>query len=384
MDFEGVVVGAGPSALAFSSLVNQTSGEILILESGDRIGGAAMSGFHLIPLTDETDTCADIETLYPGALIRVGGGRIKWEKNWVTHTEVPFGKKDEEWLGNLPQWKAYFAPTANALFIPGSPMLAAEGRAVQVRTEEPISKLDWSEDDQKWTLTAPDKVYSCRKLIWAAGLTAFQNAFGKFETQAFLVPNPAFEAGAQDFRGGLSLEFEMPWRGSFDGVLAEEAEGKPFLRGLPFKHDGKRYLLLVVFARVTTADGVSRLEAKVLAHVDQEFLKDPKESLSFQKSMKRTLRAFLEFTQEESWTEERWVVSHHIGGHILGSPWLLADAPAQNIYFIGDETERAFKTGFRDLRGAVDSGIDLARELSVEKPLDGVAAQSAHQVLNNL
>jgi len=83
-------------------------------------------------------------------------------------------------------------------------------------------------------------------------------------------------------------------------------------------------------------------------------------------------------------TSTRWVVSHHIGGHILGSPWLLADAPAQNIYFIGDETERAFKTGFRDLRGAVDSGIDLARELSVEKPLDGVAAQSAHQVLNNL
>jgi len=328
---ETLIVGAGPAGLSAARRLQKAHPEmqILVLEAADRSGGKAQSGLHLV-----NSSSSEAFELLVGEELKPA--LIRWEKSWLPHSEVKW--QGEDWIGELPQWKLYLEGTKKLFFgIPESDI------DVPVKTLSPISRLSeiTESTEYRWKLESPENTYLCKRVIWAAGLTAFQNAYGKHEAQAFLTANPLFDAKAQDFRGGVAFEIGFVEK----ATLNEEIPHGTVL-GIPLRHNGKRHLILAAF--------VNDQLLKTLTHVHLDLLTDPKEVLSFQKSLRRAVHSL--FTAvDETKISESWVVSTRVGGHSLGSPWVLDAAPEGAIEFVGEESIAATKSGLVDTLAALDS-----------------------------
>ncbi|MEO5668647.1 MAG: NAD(P)-binding protein, partial [Bdellovibrionota bacterium] len=226
-DIDCLVVGGGPAgiyALKFLSDAQAGATEIGLVESGSSLGGRAKSALHLID--------SDLSSPFPiltGTLL--GPPVVRWERNWVPMDKVNWSDKD--WIGRLPQWD---------LLAPGLKMLLMEvsipelGENAFMKVQSPVSRLSELEDG-RWEVVTPDVTYTSKRVIWAAGMKPFQNAFGKQEAQAHLVANPNYSSVAADFRGGVALDIEVP-----RNVVWEEGFNSEGIFGLPVRFEGKLHL----------------------------------------------------------------------------------------------------------------------------------------------
>lgn len=347
-----VVVGAGPSGLIVTNELLKKFPELdlKLLEASDRVDGDISSGLHLVPDGEELSVAVESKTKLNRAVIR-------WERQWLSPESVDWS--DKEWVAvskdatqpQLPQWRSYLEAAA-------TPLLKMKDFSVESTPPQyhsPVSRIE-ANDEGGWQIEAAGVTYDCRVVIWAAGLQAFQNAYGKFESQDFLTVNPRFQGDAQDFRGGISLEMKI------DGACAfEEGFPRGSIFGLPVKHNGKRFLLIGAVDEKEDC-----WELSTLTHLDQDLLNDPKELLSLQKSLKRGLKAVLPNLTDGN---EKWIVNTRVGGHTLGSPWALKSFADKHLYFAGDECEEAAQFSGLESRGAILSAFKLSELLQQAEPL---------------
>ena len=348
-----VVVGAGPSGLIVTHELLKSFPELdlRLLEATDRVDGDISSGLHLVP--DGEELAAAVESK-----AKLGRAVIRWERQWVNAEAVDWS--DKEWVAvskeatqpQLPQWRTY-------LNDPAAPLMKMKDLSVESTPPQyhsPVSRIEALDNNEGWQIEVAGESYNCRVVVWAAGLQAFQNAYGKFESQDFLTANPRFHGDAQDFRGGIALEMKI------EGACAYE-EGFP--RGnvfaVPVKHNGKRFLVIGAVEEKETS-----WELSTLTHLDQDILNDPKELLSLQKSLKRGLKAVLPNLTDGN---EKWIVNARVGGHTLGSPWVLKSAPEKHLYFAGDECAEAAEYSGLESRGAILSAFKLSELLQQAEPL---------------
>lgn len=306
-----LVVGAGPSGLEAAEQLAADGIDFLVLESAERTGGGAASGLHLrdAALTENTDT-------YGEALVR-------WDRRWVTASQVDWSHKD--WAFRAPQW-GFYLNGSKAVWSAATP---SEGLTPRLRFRCPVNTIA-REEGGLWALSTPKTTYRAPRVIWAAGLTAFQNAFGKIESQRLLAGNPLYVGEAADVRGGVGFDLSLPRLPVF-----EEGFDTTRLFGLPVRHGGRYYLTIGL---VRTTDG-DHTEIRTLTHLPPEMLADAKELSSFQKSLRRALKMIAAQGDEEAFAgaTERWVVSPRIGGHERGTAWLFG--PSQDgLSFSGDES----------------------------------------------
>ncbi len=340
---ETIIVGAGPSGTLAARKLQERhpSMQILILEAGDRLGGKAHSGLHLLPVSE-----VPLDRLKTGTELKEA--RVRWEREWLPASEVKW--EDNDWIGQLPQWEMYLQ--GNKIMYLGMEEAEVD---VAVKSLCPISRLSRLEDSTShWKLESSKQSFLAKKVIWAAGLTAFQNAVGKLEAQEYLVANPKFQMSAQDFRGGLGLDMLF----DVEPQLLAEIPVEHVL-AIPIKHGGSRYLCFAALARSPE----NKFLLKTLTHVHRELLLDPKEVTSLQKSLRRFIiqNLFQENTVIDA--QERWVLSHRIGGHTLGSPWLLGAGIKDSLEFVGEEALSAQYRGNQDTLGALDS-VNALQDLS--------------------
>lgn len=333
--FDCLIVGAGPAGtLAARRQHKPTTEAILVLEAGDRLGGKTHSGLHLMDAVQ-----AESFDVLRGPTLKEA--LIRWERQWVAAAEVDWN--DKTWLGKVPQWQRYLTG-AKTVFLG----MKSSDVEINVESQCPVSQLTEVSDAQSlWKLETAKQSYLTKKVIWAAGLTAFQNAVGKQEAQEYMVANPQFHAEAQDFRGGLGFEmiFETPPEFLPDVPLEH-------VLAVPIKHGGTRYLSLAA-AFTNPEDGKFYLQS--LTHVHQDLLADPKEVMSLQKSLRRFLITNLFGESFDQKIPEKWVVSHRVGGHTLGSPWLLGAGRPGSLEFVGEESIAAQAQDFHDTLGALSS-----------------------------
>ncbi len=309
-EVETLVVGGGPAGLAaFDALTGESK---LLLESGDRLGGAAQTGLHLRPAQAGEAAYAPL--------------RVRWDRKWTPSEEVDW--KDKDWAYPVPQWSLYFG---QSLAIWNADVLVAVERDPALcRLGAPVSAIDavvGESTKSLWKLRTPEGEVVASHVIWAAGMTAFQNAFGKIEAQRLMTANPAYVADAADVRGGVGLDLVLAEAPSF-----EEGFDAGAVFGLPVRHGGKLYLCL----GVVVPDGAAG-EIRTLTHLPDEMLKDAKEMSSFQKSIRRTLKMITADEKLEVRTE-RCFVSARVAGHVLGTPWLLKGSEDGSLVFVGEES----------------------------------------------
>jgi hypothetical protein len=306
-----LVLGAGPSGLAAAESLAREGVDFLVLENAERAGGAAATGLHL-------------RDAIPGETGILGEARVRWDRRWVSFDEVPLDHKD--WAFKAPQWSLYLKG-AKALWKSEAP---SEELAARIRYRSPVSSI-FREGSGLWKLETPRTTYRAPRVIWAAGLTAFQNAVGKIEAQAFLTGNPIYDAEAADLRGGVGFDLTLKRVPVF-----EEGFDATCVFGLPVRHGGKLYLTIGV-ALVSEV-----LELRTLTHLPAEILTDAKELSSFQKSLRRSLKMLVLEGQEDAFegASERWVVSPRVGGHERGTAWLFG-AARESLEFTGDESSTA-------------------------------------------
>lgn len=332
-DVDCLVVGGGPAGIYAFNLLHASQGEsteLGLVESGPGLGGRSKSALHLID--------SEIASRYPiltGTLL--APPVVRWDRHWVSMDQVNW--KDKDWVGLLPQWNILSQGLKTLLIEVAMP---TPSEHTFLRVQSPVSRLEVLEDG-KLEVTTPDTIYTAKRVIWSAGLKPFQNAFGKHEAQAFLVANPDYSSVAADFRGGVGLDIDIPrsvvWEEGFkaDGVFA-----------LPVRFESKLHLMIGVLHE----EG-DRLILKTLTHAHQDLLSDPKAVSSFQKSLRRSVKALVQGGELPDSLTERWVVSDRVLGHRLGNPWLLqspASVPA--LIFVGDETATSENL---DTLGALDS-----------------------------
>ncbi|MBP7845425.1 MAG: hypothetical protein KA116_11500 [Proteobacteria bacterium] len=308
-----VYVGMGPCGLA--SLALESNESCLFLESEHtHLGRASEAALHLVNANLESTLLAPSPTLESPL--------IRWERQWVSPDNVDW--KDPEWSQELPQWKFYFeGPKKIALW---NKELLSQINS-KITYSSPVSFLNKSED--KWTLHTPKEEIITPKIIWGAGIRAFQNAFGKIESQEFLQANPNFNDDTREFLGGIALTWTFPKAPTFVEAFPEK-----HLWGLPVKHDKKYYLSLGAIHQDDKGFHIS-----TITYLPDEIVQNPKELTSFHKSLKRSLKAQLDEAQEP-FQHETLVHNPHLLGHTLGLHWVFKD-DHNGIHFIGDETHRA-------------------------------------------
>jgi hypothetical protein len=329
---ECLVVGGGPAGIYALKVLNNKEhgqGSLGLVEAGPSLGGRSKSALHLID--------SNLSRPYPlltGTLL--DPPVVKWERQWVPMDRVDWDSK--EWVAKLPQWSLLADGLKTLLIDVDMPQVSEE---TFMNAQSPVNALS-SRSDSGWDLVTPDTVYHAKRVVWAAGLKPFQNAFGKHEAQAYLVPNPDYSAVAADFRGGVGLDIELPadtvWEDGFcaDAVFA-----------LPVRFESKFHLMI----GVVHEDG-DRLILKTLTHAHQDLLSDPKAVASFQKALRRGVKGLIQGEIPDS-SHERWVVSDRVLGHRLGTPWLLGgDASDPSLVFVGDEANGSENL---DTLGALDS-----------------------------
>lgn len=332
-----LVVGAGPAGLAAARKLQAMRPEcsVLVVESAERKDGRALSGLHLLDSRRARKFEALVSPVVEQALVR-------WDRKWISPNDVAWDSK--EWLQELPQWK-------HTLFHPKVRLTGFEepSHEVPIRYRTAIRSLQALEvsdsaNSAAWRVESADGVWNARMVVWASGVLAFQNAVGKHDAQKWLVGNPAYLPEAADFRGGLSLELAIP-----SSVAFEEGFPKQALWALPVRHGGK---LSLVYGLSEEAQDNTVL--RTLVHVHHEMLNDPKELVSFQKSVLRSLKNSISFEAKDL-RSEKWVVSSRVGGHVLGTQWLFGRFPQASLQFVGDETIAAVEDGYFDTLGALAS-----------------------------
>ncbi|NCN27227.1 hypothetical protein GW915_06585 [bacterium] len=339
-NFETVVVGSGPSGLIELSKIENLD-NVCVLESEDRpLGRLAQGSLHLLknPKTIAPDLSSSL---------------IKWEREWVPASGFKFDAR--LWAQSVPQWQHYIGESFS--FVSEPPV--DEFQLEKIRFSSPVSEVQVAEDG--WTLQSLDAVYNCKKLIWAAGLESFQNAYGKEAARDFQVPNPNYNADARETMGGIALNWSFAEKAP--ELNADLPVGNLML--LPVKHN-KLYYLAVV-----TVERAKALHVKSLTYLPDDMLKQPKEILSYQKSLRRVLKSlFVESGDLKH--REVMIQSSKLCGHGLGMPWVLADEK-EGIRFVGDEALSAVsssQTGISSF-GEVDSSdeVDKAQTLCNNEPL---------------
>jgi hypothetical protein len=144
----------------------------------------------------------------------------------------------------------------------------------------------------------------------------------------------------------VGLDIEIPrdtiWEDGFrsDGIFA-----------LPVRFESKLHLMIGVLHE----DG-EHLLLKTLTHAHQDLLGDPKTVSSFQKALRRGVKALVKGELPDS-LPERWVISDRVLGHRLGTPWLFKTPTTdESLIFVGDETDASQTL---DTLGALDSVAKL-------------------------
>jgi hypothetical protein len=330
-----VIVGAGPAGLlaAQRERAQHPERSLLMLEAGDRLGGRSQSGLHLLPESFQGNPLLVTGPVLEEALVR-------WDREWVKPENVKWVHKD--WGGlRLPQWDLYFGKRMIPLV-----GFTADVEGLDLRLQTPVSKLERATDVQQegWLVETPAGTTLAKQVIWAAGLTGFQNAYGKHETQRYLAANSLYRMEAADYRGGLSLTLNF----KVAPVPTEESFPLQALFALPVKHEGTYHLMI---GCVIPLEGEWLVQS--LTHVHRDTLLDPTAVLSLKKSLRRNLRALFA-NSEEAAPREKWVVADRVGGHGHGSQWLFgAPEAAEGLEFACDETTDAVRAEAQDTTGVV-------------------------------
>jgi len=382
-----LIVGAGPAGAieALRSKRANPAESISLCHDDERLLGRATSGLHFINADFEyfsnfPELILSEKTFLP-ALIR-------WEKNWVNFNEVEW--ESEEWVAGLPQWSAYLRGSkkifrnlsAEALSCFPAPQKiedkdqtpakkskkssAADTEIEQtpwVLWSEPVSKIERLSETSHYNWSASTANYRilAKRVLWCAGMTAFQNAFGKVEAQSYLTGNPLYQKEAADFLGGIALDIELAAVPQF-----EEGFNIDAVFALPVRHNSKLSLMIGVVDQDETS---GKVFLRSLTHVHHEVLNDPKELLSFQKSLRRSLKHILTSDSAEAFekAKEKWVVSPKIGAHMLGNPWCFKHSEEdKSLEFLGDQTFAAMSSLQRDILGALQSYKILTEKKSQE------------------
>lgn len=321
--FDHVVVGAGLSGLiTFEKL----SGSKVILEATDVLGGRFSSGLHIMKQAAATGSkyLKIVENLNPI--------KIRWDRAWVDPQDVNW--QDAGWKGvSLSTWEHYFSPELCRVEFNPESVLELKGQD-HLRVFDPVVELSVGEGEGAWVLKGPKSCITTSEVHWCAGLTAFQNAVGKHASQKFMGENVLPSESDKDFRGGFAINWTIPNSG-FEGkteLCPELASGGLF--GIPVKHGGA-YLLMLLHLSVLN----SEIEIKTLTYAHEDVLRDPKESLSLQKSLKRGLKMlFLDQNAlDMQATSEKLIVDQRLLGASRGLTWLLASQPSIGLYFAGEE-----------------------------------------------
>jgi hypothetical protein len=96
---------------------------------------------------------------------------------------------------------------------------------------------------------------------------------------------------------------------------------------------------------------------KTLTHVHRDILGDPSEVLSFQKSLRRALKALFKEAEGPELIDkgaEKWVVSDRVGGHAFGSAWLFGSGVPGSLEFVGDECQASCSKNLQDTSGVLE------------------------------
>ncbi len=164
-----VVVGGGPASWFAAHKVQECASEqsLILLEAGDRILSRTQLGPHLLDENSFEHYPIDLGPSYLPL-------KLRWERHWVDPLDVDWKLKD--WVSNIPQW---------TLYMRGSKRLFASfnnlALEIPVKCQSPVSSLKLIEHEgmQIWKMQSPKSEVFARRVIWGAGITAFQNAFGK-------------------------------------------------------------------------------------------------------------------------------------------------------------------------------------------------------------
>jgi len=331
-----LVVGGGPAGLLAATQAAAEGRSVILLEAGESLGGRAHSAFHVM----EADAAGRFPVLTGSLLAPL---RVRWEKAWRDSSEVDWASK--EWIDALPQWRIPQGEKMTSYLAPAGEV----PESVEVVLRAPVSRLEMGHaegEEGQWILEASECKYIARKVIWAAGLKPFQNAYGKQDAQSFMVANPTHIPIAADYRGGVGLEVELHGKPTFEEGFDTEA-----VFGLPVRFEGKFHLVLGLLQE--QPEGT--LLVKTLTHIHGDLAGDTKGLMSLQKTLRRALKGLLR-ESEETKAKERWVVSDRVLGHALGTPWVFrASEPDATLVFVGDETLAAAESGLHDTLAALSS-----------------------------
>jgi hypothetical protein len=321
--FDHVVVGAGLSGLiTFEKL----SGSKVILEATDILGGRFSSGLHVMKeaAAEGSKYLKIVETLKPI--------KIRWDRSWVEPQGVDWG--DAGWKGvSLSTWEHYFS--TDLCRVEFNSDAVAELRASDsLRIFEPVVELGLGEGEGAWVLKGPKSCITTSQVHWCAGLMAFQNAVGKHASQKFLGENTLPSQSDKDFRGGFAINWTIPNSGFAGKTELDPEVAAGGLFGIPVKHGGA-YLLMILHLSILK----SEIEIKTLTYAHEDVLRDPKESLSLQKSLKRGLKMLFvdQNAVDMHATSEKLIVDQRLLGASRGLTWLLAPQPDIGLHFAGEE-----------------------------------------------
>lgn len=326
-----VIVGGGPAGMAAVEKIKAELGEeakIVLLEAAPSFGGRSKSALHLVDVgASESFSVMTSNFLDPL--------KVRWGREWVDFEKVDWEAKD--WVAVLPQWK-HLSGKLKTILMDVNLHVETEDSNFEAKIQSPVNFIERIQategGDAAWELHSPDLIYKAKKVVWAAGLKPFQNAFGKQEAQEYLVANPRYSMDAADYRGGIAFDLEFD-----SGKKSIPVWDKDFpensLFGVPTRFEGKFYLLVGALMH----EG-NRFILKTLTHVHQDLLSDPKHVASFQKALRRSVKTLFEMPEGAEQPKEHWVVSDRVLGHSMGSNWLLGrDLPEAGLSFVGDEVE---------------------------------------------
>lgn len=342
--YDHVVVGAGLAGLMTAL---KAKGSTLVLESSEILGGRFASGLHIMA------EASVLASPFLKITERLNPIKVRWDREWVAADQVDWA--DSAWKGvYLKTWDHYFG-TDLCLVEFNQDQARAALESCELRFQEPVIELGAGDGEGAWVLKTPDSCISTNQITWCAGLTAFQNAVGKHQSQKFLGENELPTESAKDFRGGFAIDWVIP-KSAFEGKTELcEAVASGGLFAIPVKHGGA-YLLMILHLSVKN----SELSVKSLTYVHEDLLRDPKESLTLQKSLKRGLKMlFVDQNAVDLQTSsEKLIVDQRLFGASSGLTWLLLSQPEIGLYFAGEESM---------IQGQIPSskGLERAAETTV-------------------